>query len=317
MTSSDLAARAFAAFQRDAAVAPPLTLRGGNDVDGYDRPQPFDASLDSLTDEYLEQFTFWGLVYLDAQSWRHYLPRLIDYATRRPDDPRMVAEALVRSLRPPDRYPPRLATLTSEQEAIVREFLELVALGDAFPDLQVDAQQALEEWWLPHPRARPAAEEIAARRAEPMAYHAVGNDVYRLTVPDTLTGSGVRDIPQESRRVETWGGYVCGDVHTVIAVNVTPLAQSLGASLAARTALFRAPVTPAPIAVPGARHAARLDGLNHGDSPAEPQWLTMVLAETGSDLVTVSIRTWERDDVRDVVERIVRSLEIRDSALSL
>jgi hypothetical protein len=43
----------------------------------------------------------------------------------------------------------------------------------------------------------------------------------------------------------------------------------------------------------------------------------MVLAETGSDLVTVSIRAWERDDIRDVVERIVRSLEIRDSALSL
>jgi hypothetical protein len=51
------------------------------------------------------------------------------------------------------------------REAIVREFLELAALGDAFPNLQIDAQQALEEWWLPHPRARPAAEEIAARRA--------------------------------------------------------------------------------------------------------------------------------------------------------
>jgi hypothetical protein len=138
-----------------------------------------------------------------------------------------------------------------------------------------------------------------------------------LTVPDTLTGSGVRDIPQESRRVETWGGYVCGDVHTVIAVNVTPLARSLAASLAACTALFRAPVAAAPMAVPGARCAARLDGLTHGDSPAEPQWLTMVLAETGSGRVTVSIRTWERDDIRDVVERIVRSLEIRDSALSL
>jgi hypothetical protein len=85
------------------------------------------------------------------------------------------------------------------REAIVREFLELAALGDAFPNLQIDAQQALEEWWLHHPRARPAAEEIAARRAEPMACRVVGNDVYRLTVPDTLTGSGVRDNPQESR----------------------------------------------------------------------------------------------------------------------
>src|SRR5258705_8797418 len=120
MTSSDLAARAFAAFQHDAAVPPPLTLRGGNDVDGYERPQPFEAAIAQPTDEYLEGFTFWGLVYLDAQSWRHYLPRLIDYAIRHQSDPKMVSEALVRSLRPPDRYPPRLATLTSEQEAIVR-----------------------------------------------------------------------------------------------------------------------------------------------------------------------------------------------------
>jgi hypothetical protein len=35
-----------------------------------------------------------------------------------------------------------------------------------------------------------------------------------------------------------------------------------------------------------------------------------VLAETGSDLVTVSIWTWDRDDVRGVVEGVVRSLEI-------
>ena len=42
---------------------------------------------DQPTDAYLEGFAFWGLAYLDAQSWRHYLPRLIDYALRRPDDP--------------------------------------------------------------------------------------------------------------------------------------------------------------------------------------------------------------------------------------
>jgi hypothetical protein len=77
---------------------------------------------------------------------------LIDYAFRRPDDPAMVIEALLRSFSPPDRYPPRLATLTPDQESIVREFLEQAALGDAIPHLQDEARQALEEWWLPNPR---------------------------------------------------------------------------------------------------------------------------------------------------------------------
>ena len=54
------------------------------------------------TDAYLEGFAFWGLGYLDARSWRHYLPRLIEYAFRHPHDPAMVTEALVRSLRPPE-----------------------------------------------------------------------------------------------------------------------------------------------------------------------------------------------------------------------
>ena len=96
------------AFAAEAAATPPLTLRGGYAVDGYDRPAPFDPIADSPTDEYLEGHTFWGLTYLDALSWRHYLPRLVEYAVSHPADEAMVAEALVRSLRPPDRYPPRL-----------------------------------------------------------------------------------------------------------------------------------------------------------------------------------------------------------------
>src|SRR4026209_2659157 len=122
--STELVRRAFEAFSDDVAVAPPLTLRGGNAEDGYDRPEPFDSERDQPTDAYLEGFAFWGLSYLDAQSWRHYLPRLISYAFRRPNDPAMAVEALIRSLRPPDRYPPRLASLTAEQEAVVVAFLE-------------------------------------------------------------------------------------------------------------------------------------------------------------------------------------------------
>jgi len=85
------------------------------------------------------------LGYLDAQSWRHYLPRLIDYAFRRPDDPAIAVEALLGSLRPPDRYPPRLGTLTAEQEAVIVAFLETLALGDGSDHLQDEAQQALEQ----------------------------------------------------------------------------------------------------------------------------------------------------------------------------
>jgi hypothetical protein len=287
-------------------------LRGGNDVDGYSDPGPFDPALDEPTDTYLEQFAYWGLIYLDAQSWRHYVPRLIEYALQHPDDPAMVIAALVRSLRPPDRYPPRLATLTREQEDVVRSFLELIALGDHIPHLQDDAQQALEEWWLPHARSRPTAEEIAAMRAGPVVYRSVGNDVYRFSVPATLTGSGVRDIPEEARRVETWGGYLCGDAHTVVAVNVTPLvARSLADSVRARETLYRDTPQSRPIAVDGAFEAMRLDGLSRGGSPAEPQVFTMVFAVAGDELVTLSIRSWTRDDVHREIERIIDSFAVR------
>lgn len=58
----------------------------------------------------------------------------------------MAAEALIRSLRPPDRYPPRLGTLSAEQEAVVISFLEMLALTDSFNHLRDGARQALEEW---------------------------------------------------------------------------------------------------------------------------------------------------------------------------
>jgi hypothetical protein len=128
--------------------------------------------------------------------------------------------AIAASSRP---IPARLGTLGAGQEGVVRSFLEQVALSDALPHVQADAQQALEEWWLPNARSRPTAQEIAALRAAPVAHRVVVGDVYRLSVPDNFTGSGARTIPQESRRVQTWGGYLCGDAHTVVAVNVTPL----------------------------------------------------------------------------------------------
>jgi len=311
MSTAPLVTRAFDEFRADATVPPPLTLRGANAVDSYDRPTPFDPAEDEPTDAYLETFAFWGLGYLDARSWRHYLPRLIDYAFRRPDDPAMVTEALVRSLRPPDRYPPRLGTLGAGQEEVMRSFLEQVALGEVLPHVQAEAQQALEEWWLPNARSRPTAQEIAALRAAPVAHHAVVGDVYRLSVPDTFTGSGSRSIPEESRRVQTWGGYLCGDAHTVVAVNVTPLdRQSLAEAVRARGTLFRQTPTPRSIVVRGSPRAQRLDGMTEPDSPAEPQTLAMIFAVAAGELVTLSIRSWPRDDVNREMERILDSFEI-------
>jgi Family of unknown function (DUF6714) len=311
MSTASIVTRAFEVFRADTTAAPPLTLRGANAVDSYDQPMSFDTAADEPTDAYLEGFAFWGIGYLDARSWRHYLPRLIDYAFRRPDDPAIVIEALVRSLRPPDRYPPRLGTLSADQESVVRSFLEQVALSDSFPHVQDDAQQALEEWWLPNARSRPTAQEIAALRAAPVAHRLVVGDVYRLSVPETFTGSGARTIPQESRRVQTWGGYLCGDADTVVAVNVTPLeVQSLADSVRARATLFRDTVSPRSIVVRGSPRAERLDGLTPGYSPAEPRTFVMVFAIAHDELVTLSIRSWPRDDLGREMERIVDSFEI-------
>jgi hypothetical protein len=142
-----LVARVRSAFADALAAPPPMSLRGGNDVDSYDHPTPFDAAADTPTDAYLEQYAFWGLAHLDPASWRHYLPRLIEYALTHPDDPRMAVEALVMSLRPPDREPPRLASLTEEQGAAVTAFLEHMAFSDPPSPHAGDAQRALDEWW--------------------------------------------------------------------------------------------------------------------------------------------------------------------------
>lgn len=320
MTRDEIVRRAFEAFHADAEAVPPLTLRGGNAVDGYDEADPFDPARDEPTDAYIEGFAFWGLGYLDAQSWRHYLPRLIDYAFRRPDDPAMAVEALIRSLRPPDRYPPRLATLTAEQEAVVVAFLETLALGDGGGHVQADAQQALEEWWLPGARHRPRPEDVAALRAAPVTYHVVERPRYRLTLPAAFASSGARHIPDELRTVEVWSGVLCGDAPTMVAVNLTPLAGRHLRQVMERAAvgLRAASVEPRGAHVPGATRSERLDGLTRGSSPAEPERITIVAAVAGREVVLLTVRSWPRDDVEAAMERIVGAFEIlaRDAAES-
>jgi hypothetical protein len=303
---------AFEAFRGDAELVPPLTLRGGNAVDSYDEAEPFDPARDEPTDAYIEGLAFWGLGYLDAQSWRHYLPRLISYAFRRPDDPAMAVEALIRSLRPPDRYPPRLTTLTAEQEAVVVAFLETLALGDGTSHLRDDAQQALEEWWLPGARHRPRPEDVAALRSAPVTYHVVERARYRLVLPAAFAGSGARHIAEESRTVEVWRGTLCGDVPTTVAVNLTPLAGRHLRQVMERAAagLRAASVEPLPLPVPGATRSERLDGLTRGDSPTEPERIKIVAAVIGKEVVLLTVRSWPRDDVEAAMERIVSTFEI-------
>jgi hypothetical protein len=312
MTRDEIVRRAFQTFRADAETVPPLTLRGGNAVDGYDEAKPFDPTCDEPTDAYIEGYAFWGLGYIDAQSWRHYLPRLIDYAFRRPDDPAMAVEALLRSLRPPDRYPPRLGTLTSEQEAVVVAFLETLALGDGSGHLQDEAQQALEEWWLPGARHRPRPEDGAVLRSVPVTYKVVERAVYRLTLPAPFASSGARHIAQESRTVEVWTGMLCGDVPTIVAINLMSLAGRHLRQIMERAAkgLRAASVARSSVRVPGARQSERLDGLTRGNSPAEPERITIVAAVVGQEVVLLTVRSWPRADVEAAMDRIAGTFEI-------
>jgi hypothetical protein len=152
--SDALVGEVFDAFAVDASVLPPMTLRGGNAIDECGEPPPFDPAVDDHSNSYLERYA-WGIGYLDAASWRHYLPFLIQYALRHRDRGGLVVHLLIVSLRPPEREPPRLATLDTEQRAAVTQFLGVLAFGNPSPHQQL-AGEALE-WWAPGPRDRPSA----------------------------------------------------------------------------------------------------------------------------------------------------------------
>jgi hypothetical protein len=148
--SDDLSRRAYEAFAADASRPPATSLRGADALDGYREPPPFDPAVDEPTDAYLEAYTFWGHAFLDPASWRHYLPRLIDYALRHLAEPGLpVVEGLLYSLRPPERDPPRFGPLTREQESVIVAVLDLLAFDEtsAYRD---DAMQVLEEYWVPN-----------------------------------------------------------------------------------------------------------------------------------------------------------------------
>ena len=153
----DITRRAFEAFSSDVAAIPPVTLRGGDALDSYDEPPPFDPQVDEPTDVYLETYAFNGLNFLDAPSWRHYLPRLVDYALRNiaSNAPgTMAIDGLLWSLRPPDRAPPRLGSLSVEQERVIVAALDELAFAEDSV-YKADAMQVMEEWWIPGALYRP------------------------------------------------------------------------------------------------------------------------------------------------------------------
>jgi len=308
MEHTEYLRRVRLAFRVDLAAPPPLTLRGANAVDGYDEPEPYDPQLDTPIDAYLERYTFWAMPYLDAHSWRHYLPRLIEYALSHPTDPHMVAEALVRSLRPPDRLTPRLATLDRGQEAVIVDLLKLIAVDDRPHGARDDAIAALEEWWLPGARVR--AEAAAPRAVTPTTYRDVGSGPYRLTLPTTLSGGGVHRVPGEHRTLETWGGVLCYDVYANVFVNLQSLAHRPWRDTVAQIERWLAPKARTWMKVPGAQKALRLEGATYRDSPAEPERTTVVLALARSEIVSLTLRAAERPDVQAELERVVQSFAL-------
>jgi hypothetical protein len=138
----------MASTRPSALDAPPLSLRGGNALDDGLLPPQFDAQLDQPTPEYFEA-NHCGISYLDPVSWRYYLPLLSAYALQKLSHTNSLAiESFLSSLRPPDREPPRLESLTPDQRAKVVELLDRLAFDDASV-WKSQAITALEEYWAP------------------------------------------------------------------------------------------------------------------------------------------------------------------------
>ena len=142
---ADLERQIAVAFVRELATKPDMTLRGACEVDVGRTPPPFDPELDSPSIAYLERHGY-DLPFLDADSWRNYLPRLLTLATGSFSSPSNAVDGMLGSLRPPDRTPPRFASLSAKQEAAVVAVLEILAFGEGSVHSE-GACTALEEWW--------------------------------------------------------------------------------------------------------------------------------------------------------------------------
>ena len=132
----------------DLPASPPMSLRGGNALDGYEAAPAYDSVIDRVTPAYLEAH-FWGIAHLDSQSWRFYLPHLLGHALQNISNPTSNAtDALLFSLRPPDRDPPRFGSLEGSEEQVVVEVLNKLAFSEESA-WREPAMIALEEYWAP------------------------------------------------------------------------------------------------------------------------------------------------------------------------
>ena len=147
MPHTDLIADIFAAFSAEGTAFPAMTLRGGEALEAYREAPTFDVIADAISDDYLEAHP-WGSGWLDADSWRHYLPFMMEYALRHLSDANEVVDAVLTSLRPPDRDPPRLGSLSKAQETVVLRFLDVMAYSEASASMDL-AALVLSEWWTP------------------------------------------------------------------------------------------------------------------------------------------------------------------------
>jgi hypothetical protein len=135
-------------FARYIAMEPKICLRAGNAMDNYEEPPKYDPIVDKPTDEYLEKY-YWGIAYLDPDSWKHYLPILINYTIRnKVNSGAMVIDSFLASLRPPDREPPRLGSLSIDEEKAVIEVLDSLAFSED-SGWNETAIMLLEEYWAP------------------------------------------------------------------------------------------------------------------------------------------------------------------------
>jgi hypothetical protein len=98
----------------------------------------------------------------------------------------------------------------------------------------------------------------------------------------------------------------------MVAINLMPVAGRGLRQITERAAagLRAASVARRSVHVPGARRSERLDGLTRGDSPAEPERVTIVAAVVDQQVVLLTVRSWPREDVAAAMERIVGTFEI-------
>lgn len=125
-----------------------MSLRSGNAIDCGKEEVEFDPKLDKPSNDYLES-NYDGICFLDAESWKYYLPILIEFTIKNYTfSNSMVIDSFISSLRPPDREPPRFGALTEKQEKIIIELLDRLAF-DEQSNWKAEAILALEEYWAP------------------------------------------------------------------------------------------------------------------------------------------------------------------------